>query len=395
MELRQATRTIELSGPDVTEEEIAAVTAVLRGPRLSLGPKAPEFERAVADYVGCRYAVAVNSGTSALHLIVRALGLGDGDEVITTPFSFVASANCLLYERAAPRFVDIDPVTLNLDCGRVEAAITPRTRAILAVDVFGRPANWEALRRLAAAHDLALIEDSCEALGARYRWEDERWAMAGSLGDAGCFAFYPNKQITTGEGGMIVTDREDVARLCRSMRNQGRDDGADWLCHARLGYNYRLSDINCALGIAQMHRIGKILAARRRVAEWYREALQQVEGVEAPEETPGSEVSWFVYVVRVSACRTRQDLDQVIGNLSARGIGCNNYFYPIHLQPFYRAQFGHAEGDFPITERISAQTLALPFHNRLTREEVESVVEALQESVREMARGETMRKGER
>jgi len=385
MELRQATRTIELSGPDVTEEEIAAVTAVLRGPRLSLGPKALEFERAIADYVGCEYAVAVNSGTSALHLIVRALGIGDGDEVITTPFSFVASANCLLYERAIPRFADIDPVSLNLDCGRVEAAITPRTRAILAVDVFGRPADWEALRALAAAHHLALIEDSCEALGARYRRANGHWAMAGSLADAGCFAFYPNKQITTGEGGMIVTDREDVARLTRSMRNQGRDDGADWLCHARLGYNYRLSDINCALGIAQMHRIEEILAARRRVAEWYREALREVAGVAAPGETPGSEVSWFVYVMRVSACRTRHDLDQVIGNLRARGIGCSNYFYPIHLQPLYRQQFGYAEGDFPIAERVSAQTLALPFHNRLTREEVEAVAWALQESVREVA----------
>jgi perosamine synthetase len=388
MELGQATKTIELSRPDVTEEEIAAVTEVLRGPRLSLGPKAPEFERVVADYVGCRYAVSVNSGTSALHLIVRALGIGDGEEVITTPFSFVASANCLLYERAVPRFVDIDPLTLNLDCVRAEAAITPRTRAILAVDVFGRPADWEGLRRLAATHGLALIEDSCEALGARYRRANGEWGMAGSLADAGCFAFYPNKQITTGEGGMIVTDREDVARLCRSMRNQGRDDGADWLRHARLGYNYRLSDINCALGIAQMQRLAEILAARRRVAAWYREALEEVPGVQAPEETPGCEISWFVYVVRVSACRDRQDLDRLIGSLRARGLGCNNYFYPIHLQPFYRKQFGYAEGDFPITEQASAQAVALPFHNHLTRKEVASVAQALQESAYEVVRGQ-------
>jgi perosamine synthetase len=378
-------RAIELSGPDLTEAEVAAVTAVLRGRRLSLGPKLPEFERMVADYVGCRYGVAVSSGTSALHLIVRALGLGEGDEVITTPFSFVASANCLLYERAMPRFVDIDPVTWNLDCQQVEAAITPRTRAILGVDVFGRPADWGRLRAIAAAHDLAAIEDSCEALGARYRFSDGGWAMAGSLGEAGCFAFYPNKQITTGEGGMIVTDREDIMRLCRSMRNQGRDEGADWLCHARLGYNYRLSDINCALGIAQMQRVAEILAARRRVAGWYGSMLEEVPGVEAPRETPGSEISWFVYVVRVPACRDRRDLERVIEGLRARGVGCSNYFYPIHLQPFYRELFGYAEGDFPVTERVSAQTIALPFYNELGQADVEWVVGALKESLRQLS----------
>lgn len=386
MGIAETVRQLELSSPDVTEEEIAAVTAVLRGRRLSLGPKLPEFEQRVADYVGCKYGVAVNSGTSALHLIVRALGLGEGDEVITTPFSFIASANCLLYERVTPRFVDIDPVTLNLDCDRIEAALTPRCQAILAVDVFGRPADWNRLRALAAAHDLALIEDSCEALGAKYRLPDGTWARAGSLGEAGCFAFYPNKQITTGEGGMIVTDREDLARLCRSMRNQGRDEGADWLCHARLGYNYRLSEINCALGIVQMQRIEEILAARRRVAAWYGEMLAEVEGVQAPQETPESEISWFVYVVRVRACRNRQDLERVIGGLRARGISCNNYFYPLHLQPHFRELLGHEEGDFPVTESISAQTLALPFHNRLTREEVRRVVSALQASLCEARR---------
>ena len=381
----EVARAIELSGPDLTEAEVAAVTAVLRGRRLSLGPKLPEFERMVADYAGCRYGVAVNSGTSALHLIVRALGLGEGDEVITTPFSFVASANCLLYERATPRFVDIDPVTWNLDCQQVEAAITPRTRAILAVDVFGRPADWGRLRAIAAAHDLATIEDSCEALGARYRGPDGQWAMAGSLGEAGCFAFYPNKQITTGEGGMIVTDREDIMRLCRSMRNQGREEGADWLCHARLGYNYRLSDINCALGIAQMQRIDEILAARQRVAGWYRGMLEEVPGVEAPPESPGSEISWFVYVVRVPACRDRRDLERVIEGLRARGVGCSNYFYPIHLQPFYRELLGYAEGDFPVTERVSAQTIALPFYNQLGQAEAEWVVGALKESLRQLS----------
>jgi perosamine synthetase len=375
---------IELSGPDLTEAEIQAVVSVLRGRRLSLGPKLPEFERAVADYVGCKHGVAVNSGTSALHLIVRALGLGEGDEVITTPFSFIASANCLLYERAVPRFVDVDPATLNINCNLLEAAITKRTRAILAVDVFGLPADWNRLRQIANEHRLALIEDSCEALGGRIRLECGAWAMAGSLGEAGTFAFYPNKQITTGEGGVIVTDRDDLAALCRSMRNQGRDEGAEWLAHARLGYNYRLSDINCALGIAQMSRIEQILAARRQVAGWYREGLSQVGGVSLLAEPPEAERSWFVYVVRVTGCRSREQLQAVIRELRERGIGCSNYFPPIHLQPVYRELLGHREGDFPVTEEVSAQTLALPFFNRLRRAEVMRVVAALREALREL-----------
>jgi perosamine synthetase len=370
---------IDLSRPDITRREIAEVTAVLRTNRLALGPKLAEFERAVASTIGCRHAVAVNSGTSALHLIVRALGLGDGDEVITTPFSFIASANCLLYERAVPRFVDIDPVTLNLDCERIEAAITPRTRGILAVDVFGRPADWDRLQQLARAHGLVLIEDSCEALGARYRRSDGQWAMAGALADAGAFAFYPNKQITTGEGGVVVTDRDDIAALCRSMRNQGRDEGADWLAHARLGYNYRLPDTSAALGLAQLHRLEEILAARRRVAGWYHDLLAGLDGVETQTDAPGIETSWFVYVVRLLRSHTRDDLTRVIAALRARGIGCNNYFPPIHLQPFYQQQFGYREGDFPETERISCQTLALPFYNRLARRQVAYVVDCLRE----------------
>jgi perosamine synthetase len=375
---------IELSGPDITEAEIEAVLSVLRGRRLSLGPKLPKFERAVADYAGCKHGVAVNSGTSALHLIVRALGLGEGDGVITTPFSFIASANCLLYERAVPRFVDIDPTTLNINCDLIEAAITKRTRAILAVDVFGLPADWNRLRQIAKGHRLALIEDSCEALGGRMRLEGGAWAMAGSLGDAGTFAFYPNKQITTGEGGVIVTDRDDLAALCRSMRNQGRDEGAEWLAHARLGYNYRLSDINCALGIAQMSRIEQILVARRQVAGWYREALSAVGGASLLAEPPETERSWFVYVVRLTRCWSREQLQAVIRRLRERGIGCSNYFLPIHLQPFYRELLGHREGDFPVTEEVSAQTLALPFFNRLTRAEVMRVVAALRETLREL-----------
>ncbi len=381
-------RFIELSGPDLTEEEIEEVTQVLCTRHLSLGPRLPQFEQMVADYVGCDYAVAVNSGTSALHLLVRAFELHDGDEVITTPFSFIASANCLLYERAVPKFVDIEERTLNLDVGLIEKAITPRTKAILGVDVFGLPADWNRLRQIASTHGLRLIEDSCEALGAKLKLTDGSWAMAGSLGEAGVFAFYPNKQITTGEGGMIVTDRAEVAEVCRSMRNQGRAEGAEWLSHVRLGYNYRLSDINCALGLAQMRRLEEILAARRQVAAWYREALSQVEGVAPLAEAAGNERSWFVYVVRIANCRKREDLGKVIAGLRARGIGCSNYFYPIHLQPFYRETFGYAEGDFPVTERISCQTVALPFYNRLSQEEVGRVAEALRQTLEELKLGD-------
>ncbi len=372
---------IPLSSPDLTDAEVACVSEVLRTRFLSLGPKLPEFEQAMAAYVGCKHAVAVNSGTSALHLIVRALGIGEGDEVITTPFSFVASANCVLYERARPVFVDIDPHSLNLDCDRLEAAITPRTKAILAVDVFGRPANWARLRALAEGYGLLLIEDSCEALGARYRLPNGEWARAGGLAEAGAFAFCPNKQMTTGEGGIIVTDRDDVAALCRSMRNQGRDEGAGWLQHARLGYNYRLSDTNCALGLSQLSRIEEILAARRQVAAWYAEALSEVPGVSPPAAGEGEEISWFVYVVQLHEGFDRAQRDGILLRLRSRGIGCSNYFSPIHLQPYFREEFGYQDGDFPVTEWVAARTIALPFFSHLTRKQVQAVARELGEAV--------------
>jgi len=370
---------IDLSGPDLTEIEIEAVVQVLRTRHLSLGPKLAEFEQQLANYAGRKHGIAVNSGTSALHLLVRALDIGEGDEVITTPFSFIASANCLLYERATPRFVDIDPVTLNIDCTAIEKAITPKTRAILAVDAFGLPADWHRLEAIAHDHNIALIEDSCEALGARRKMPNGMWRRAGNFGDAGTFAFYPNKQVTTGEGGMIVTDRTDIAALCRSLRNQGRDEGTEWLTHARLGYNYRLSDINCALGIAQMSRLSEILEVRRRVAGWYDELLSELEGVLPLAEDPDSERSWFVYVVRLVESSSPSELQRVILDLRERGVVASNYFSPIHLQPFYRQRFGFQEGDFPIAERASVQCLALPFHNRITRTQVERVVNVLRD----------------
>jgi len=363
---------IPLSNPDITELEIKYVTEVLRSPDLSLGPKLVEFEQNMAQFVGRKYAIAVNSGTSALHLIVRAFGIRGGDEVITSPFSFIASANCLLFERAKPVFVDIDPLTFNIDVSLIEREITPQTKAILAVDVFGYPAEWGRLEEIGRKYNLKLIEDSCEALGAEYKRR-----KAGTFGDVAVFSFYPNKQMTTGEGGIIVTDDEEIAWLCRSMRNQGREERSEWLEHQRLGYNYRISDINCALGIAQLERIAEILAKRERVAQWYNELLKQIAGVRVPYSSLGVKRSWFVYVLLLSEQYRREDRDRILTGLSQRGIGCRDYFSPIHLQRFYKEMFGYKEGDFPVTEYVASRTIALPFYSNLKREDVEQVVDSL------------------
>lgn len=363
---------ISLSGPDIGPEEIEAVTGVLRTPQLSLGPTLAAFEQAFVERLGVRYAIATSSGTAALHLTWRALELRPGDEVITTPFSFIASANSILFEGGRPVFVDIDPETWQLDARLVASAISPRTRALLPVDVFGSLPDMDALWAVARQHGLRVVEDSCEALGAEYKGR-----QAGTLGEAGAFGFYPNKQITTGEGGMIVTSDERIANLARSLRNQGRDPDAGWLQHARLGFNYRLSDINCALGLAQMRRLDAILARRARVAEWYRQRLAdepRVVLMRVPEQV---RMSWFVMVVRLADEYGRADRDRILEQLRAAGIGCSNYFTPIHLQPFYRQQFGYREGDFPVTEGLSARTIALPFHNRLSEAEVDYVVRTL------------------
>jgi perosamine synthetase len=360
---------IPLSSPDITEAEIAAVTEVLRTPQLSLGPQLPAFERALCERTGARHAIAVNSGTSGLHLSIRAAGIGAGDEVITSPFSFVASSNSVLFEGGVPVFVDIDARSYNIDPERIEAAITPRTRAILPVHVFGRPCAMEEILYLARRYGLEVIEDSCEAIGAtRGTW------AAGTMGRAGVFAFYPNKQITTGEGGAVMTNDDHVAALCRSLRNQGRGEGSGWLQHERLGYNYRLSDIQCALGSAQLARLDEILEARARVAAWYDQRLAGVDGLVRPElEEPGATVSWFVYVVRLAERFGRAERDALIGALRERGIGANNYFTPIHLQPFYQDRFGFRPGDFPITEGVAERTIALPFFTRLGQAEVDRV----------------------
>ena len=376
---------IPLSRPDLDDADVEAVVEVLRTPNLSLGPTGPRFERALADYVGSKHAVAVNSGTSGLHLGVVALGLGEGDEVVTTPFSFVASTNCLLFERVRPVFADIDPVTLDLDPAAAEAALTRRTRALLPVHVFGRPCAIETLSSLARAHDLRVIEDSCESLGSTVAGK-----MTGTFGDLGVFAFYPNKQMTTGEGGMIVTDDDRLAALCRSMRNQGRGEGGGWLEHERLGYNYRLADINSALGLSQLRRLESFLAARQRVVDLYREALRDVPEVVAPAPPrPGERVSWFVFVVRLAEDFDRQDRDAVLAGLRARGVACRNYFVPIHLQPFIQERLGTRQGQFPVTEHVAERAIALPFHNHLGESEVGRVVEALKQSLAGLRVGRT------
>lgn len=369
---------IPLSKPDVTQKEIKAVTAVFKKHTLSLGPKLHEFEGALAHFTNVKYAVAVNSGTSGLHLIVRALGIGKGDEVITTPFSFIASANCILYENAGPVFVDIKEDTFNIDVSKIEEKINSKTKAILAVDVFSHPADWDALKKIAKKHNLFLIEDSAEALGSEYKGK-----KCGSFGDAGVFAFYPNKQITTGEGGVVLTNNKRIADFSRSSANQGRQvKNGKWLEHVRLGYNYRLDEMSASLGVVQMERIFEILNKRKRVAELYNKKLQGIEGLQIPYDSLESKLSWFVYVVKLAEKFAGKKRDLIIKEMAKRGIQCSNYFQPIHLQSFYRKEFDYKIGDFPVTENIGKRTLALPFFNSITEKEIDFVVENLQEIIK-------------
>jgi perosamine synthetase len=332
----------------------------------------------MANYAGVKYAVAVNSGTSGLHLIIRSLGIKKGDEVITTPFSFIASSNCILFDGAKPVFVDIDKNTFNIDVKKIEKKITAKTKAILAVDIFSQPADWNELNKIAKKHNLHLIEDSAEALGSEYKGK-----KCGSFGDAAVFAFYPNKQITSGEGGIILTNDKKIYELCRSMANQGRRvEGTKWLEHVILGYNYRLDEMSCALGIVQMKRIKEILRKRKKVAELYNKKLKIIAGLETPNVKTGNKLSWFVYVVKLAENFSGEKRDRVIKEMSKRGIQCSNYFQTIHLQPFYRTTFNYKEGDFLIAEDISKRTLALPFFNNLTEKEINLVVKNLKEVIK-------------
>ena len=368
---------VPMSRPDITAEERAAVREVLEQPTLSLGPRLELFEQRLAAYVGTPHAAGVSSGTAALHLAMIAAGVGRGDLVLTTPFSFVASANCILYVGARPVFVDVEPTTLTIDVDALAQKLKllmrsgrrRRVKAILPVHVFGQPADMDPILELAARYGLAVVEDACEAIGAEYRGRP-----AGSLGDVGVFAFYPNKQMTTGEGGMLVTRHAEWDVLFRSLRNQGRDVFDGWLTHSRLGYNYRLDELSAALGAVQIARLEAILEARARVAAWYDERLAGLDGVTLPATASWTtRASWFVYVVRVAA------RDHTIRELERRGIPARAYFPPIHLPPFYRKPFGFNQGDFPVAEAAGDTCLALPFFGTMREEDVDAVCEALAE----------------
>ncbi len=366
---------IGLSAPWLDEREEELVIEVLRSGRLSLGPWIDRFEERFAEAVGAPYAAAVSSGTAGLHLLCVAAGVGPGDEVITSPYSFVASANCAVYEGATPVFADIDPQTLNLRPDAVEAAVTDRTKAVVAVDIYGYPSEMEELQELCRRHGLTLIDDSCEALGAVYKGRP-----LGAQGQDAVWAFYPNKQITTGEGGVVTTWSEDTWRLLRSLRNQGRSDGGGWLDHARLGFNYRIDDIRAAIGIGQLEKLDRILAARRQVAARYTALLGGVDGLGLPCPDDADHVrSWFVYVVELPE---DADREAVIDRLTERGIGTARYLPCIHLQSYMRERYGFVEGLCPVAEEKSRRTLALPFHARLGEGDQETVVAALQQALR-------------
>jgi perosamine synthetase len=365
---------IQLSSPDITQAEIDAVTAVMRTPHLSMGPELSAFEAALAAYHSVPDAVAVSSGTAGLHLALLTLGIGEGDEVIVPSFAFVAVANAILQVRATPVFAEIDPVTLNLDPAAVAQAVSPRTRALLVVHTFGVPAEMDALQAIARRHSLFIIEDACEAIGAEYQGK-----RAGCFGDLAVFGFYPNKQLTTGEGGAVLARDPGHASRLRSLRNQGRNSTSNWLDHGEVGYNYRLSELACALGRVQLSRIGEMLALRRAAAERYDALLKGIAGLELPPLIlPHRIISWFVYVVRLPE---EVDRDHVQASLAQRGIASGRYFAPIHLQPAWRAHSSAYAATLRLTESIARRTLALPFFNRLTMSRQEEVSAALGEAI--------------
>jgi len=368
----KARMAVPLSRPWITDADIEAVLEVLRTPTLSIGPKVREFERAISAYTGVAEAVAVNSGTSGLHISLAAAGVGPGDEIITSPFSFVASANCAIYQGARPVFVDIEPDTLNIDPDKIEAAITSRTKAIIPVDVFGQPANIEAIVEIAQRYGLAVVQDACEAIGA-----ERNGRRVGSYPGvtSAVFAFYPNKQMTTGEGGVVVTDDPEFAKVLRSLANQGRDDAGTWMNHVRLGYNYRLDEMSAALGCSQMARLDGILERRAQVSRWYAESFADVAGVKAPYVSAvTTRMSWFVYVIRIAESIDR---DALIPRLMDEGVPVRPYFVPIHVQPYYREQYGFMGGEFPVTEEASQRTLAIPFFTEMTKSQVDYIVDTI------------------
>jgi perosamine synthetase len=363
-----------MSLPDIDDFDVAAVVEVLRSGRLALGPRTDEFERLVREYVGVKHAVAVSSGTAALHLIVKAVGIGPGDEVLVPSFTFAASVNAILCEGATPVFVDIEPETYNINPDDIERRLTDRSKAIMVVDVFGHPADWLRIADIGKRNNLLLIDDSCEALGAVVGGR-----KLGQFGNAAAFAFYPNKQMTTGEGGMIVTDDEELAQICRSLRNQGRGKMGAWLEHERLGYNYRLDEMSSALGCSQMGRIETFLRQRAQVAEMYTARLRKYDWVRPPIVRPEVVMSWFVYVITLAQHINR---NAVMAIMEQKGVPVRAYFEPMHLQPYIRRSSSCIAHELTVTESIAARTMALPFHNRLSLEEIDYVIETLANAIK-------------
>lgn len=369
---------VALSAPDIRDEDIAAVVDALRSGILSKGPYTAAFEHAFANYIGAPQAVAVSNGTAALHLCMRAAGIGGGDEVITTPFGYVASANAIVYCGARPVFVDIDEETMNIDPELAASAVTDRTRALLPVHVFGQPCAMDELIALCTRRGLSLIEDACEAIGSEYRGR-----KVGSFGGTAAFSFFPNKQMTTGEGAMITCGDPETASLLRVLRNQGIREGGKGLEHEELGYNYRMTELSAALGFTQLGRIDEMLVLRDSVADRYRKRIEGMAGVRLIEPAATtSRLSWFTAVVRLDPCFDRK---MVIDALARSGVPSRGYFEPLHLQPYYRRTFGHVPGDFPITERVARSTLALPFHNKLSQHDIEVVCDALELALKQLA----------
>lgn len=365
-----------LAKPYIGKEEIRAVTKALKSGRLSLGPVCKKFEEEFAKKIGTKYAVAVSSGTAGLHLAMIAAGIKPGDEVITTPFSFVASANCILYVGAKPIFVDIEPATYNIDPSKVEAEITPRTKAILVVHIFGQAADMDPILKLAEKYKLKIIEDACEAVGATYKGKN-----VGTFGQSAVFAFYPNKQMTTGEGGMIVTNSKHFCQLYSSLRNQGREEDMEWLDHKYLGYNYRLDEMSAALGLVQLKKLDKLIATHRKIASWYNKYLEgYTDLIQPPKIGEYNTHTWFVYVVRIKKRKINRDM--IIKLLKNQGISTKPYLPSIHLFKFYAKKYGYRQGDFPISENASQHCLALPFYIGLSTHDIKNIVNQLVNAIK-------------
>lgn len=357
---------IDLYKPDIRKEDHDAVLKVLKNEILCFGPDLIEFENKLAKYIGQKYAVAVNSGTSALHLAVKALGIQEDDEVITTPFSFIASSNCILFEKAKPVFIDIDPRTRNIDPEKIEAKITKKTKLILVVDIFGQSAHWQPILKIAKKHNLKIIEDSCQALGSVYKRK-----KCGTFGNISVFSFSPNKPVTGTEGGIVLTDNKRIYDFCLSLRNQGREDYTRWLDFVRLGYSYRLGEMNCALALSHFNRLEKTIKKRQEIVKKYNKYLSKINGIIVPFVADyATKINWMHYVPQLDKKYTRKDRDEILAKLNKEGIGCRDYFPPIHLMPFYKKMFGYKKGDYPVCESISERVIALPLHHKIIEKQI-------------------------